>query len=317
MSTLADLLGLRRPVIQAPIGGCAGPELVAAVAEAGGLGLLACTWATPNDIAATIAAARTLSAGAIGGNLVLRFPIDQQLDALLEAGVPIVTFSWGRPGVARVRKCHAAGARVAVQVGTTSAVAALLDDGVDALIVQGSEAGGHVQSTTPLHQLLPAVLEQALGVPVIAAGGIATRQDVTGVLAAGAQAAMLGTRFVATRESRAHARYKDLLVAARGLDAVMTLAFDGDWPFGPHRVLRSSTLDRWEAAGCPWPGERPGEGEAVLTRPDGRAVQRYSDAPPLAGDAGDVDAACLYAGSGVGEIDDVPSAGELMARLSP
>lgn len=305
-----------RPIVQAPIGACAGPELVAAVAGAGGLGLFACTWSTPDAIAADVGAVRAATDGAFGGNLVLRFPVDDQLDALLRAAVPVVTFSWGQPGAARIARCHDAGAVVLVQVGTAAAVPAAIADGADGIIVQGMEAGGHVQSTQPLARLLHEVLDVAGGAPVIAAGGLATPADVARVLDAGAMAAMLGTRFVATAESRAHPRYKRRLVDARPGDDALTLAFDGDWPFGPHRVLRASTLEAWEAAGCPWPGERPGEGDVLLERPDGRRILRYDDAPPLDGDVGDVDAACLYAGAGVGAIVDVPAAADVVVRLA-
>ncbi len=316
VASFVDTFGLRVPIVQAPIGACAGPDLVAAVAEAGGLGLLAGTWATPAALRETVAQVREQSSGLFGCNLVLRFPIDDQLDALLEEAVPIITFSWGHPGAERVRRCQAAGARVVVQVGNAAAVDALVDDGVDALIAQGVEAGGHVQSSTPLAQLLPDVLARAGSVPVIAAGGLTSRDDVRGVIDQGARAAMLGTRFVATRESLAHPDYKARLVESDSTAAVLTLAFDGDWPFGPHRVLRNSTFVEWEAAGCPWPGERPGEDDIVLTR-GSLSIRRYADHEPLAGDVGEVEAACLYAGLGTGGISDLPGAGELVTRLAP
>ena len=303
-------------IVQAPIGGCAGPELVGAVAAAGGLGLFACTWSDAETIAREVDEARAFGDGLIGGNVVLRFDIDAQLDALLAARVPVVSFSWGHPGAERITRCHEAGALVVVQVGTASAVPALLADGVDALIAQGVEAGGHVQSTTPLVRLLDDVLAVAGDAPVIAAGGLATAGDVAEVVAAGAAGAMLGTRFVATRESRAHPRYKERLLAAEADDTALTLAFDGTWPFGPHRVLRTTTLDMWEAAGCPWPGGRPGEGDEVVRLAGGGVLPRYDDAPPLVGDDGDIDAACLYAGTGVGAIRDLPAAGELVRSLS-
>jgi nitronate monooxygenase/enoyl-[acyl-carrier protein] reductase II len=315
VSGLLGIQGFERPIVQAPIGGCAGPELVAAVASAGGLGLFACTWSSPEEITADVGAVRALGAGPIGGNLVLRFEIDAQVDALLAAGVEVVTFSWGRPGAERVRRCHEAGAQVAVQIGTATAIPDLLEDDVDAIIVQGAEAGGHVQATQPLRMLLADALAHADGTPVIAAGGLTTAADVADVRARGAAAAMLGTRFMATVESRAHPVYKERLLTAAADDAVMTLAFDGTWPFGPHRVLRNTTLDRWEAAGCPWPGARPGEGDVVLRRPAGD-VRRYDDAPPLAGHEGAIGEACLYAGLGVGAISDLPAAADLVRALA-
>lgn len=316
MSALCDLVGCERPIVQAPVGGCATAELIAAVGTGGGLGLLPATWLTPEQAVAEVAAIRTASDRPFGVNLVLRFPIDDLLDALLDVRTPVITFSWGVPGRDRVRRCHDVGAIVAVQVGTPTPAPDLIADGVDLLIVQGVEAGGHVQSTTTLASLLPTVLAVAGSTPVIAAGGLAAADDVARVIAAGASGAMLGTRFVATRESNAHPRYKDLLVRADAADAVTTLCFDGEWPHGPHRVLRNGTIDRWEAAGCPWPGERPGEDDVILRHADGSNALRYSDDPPRAGDDGAIDEACLYAGTGVGRIDDLPSAAALVERLA-
>ena len=81
-------------------------------------------------------------------------------------------------------------------------------------------------------------------------------------------------------------------------------------------MLRNATLDAWEAAGCPWPGSRPGEGDDVVRLADGGVLPRYDDAPPLVGDDGAIDEACLYAGNGVGAIRDLPAAGELVRTLS-
>ena len=315
VNSIAELLGVERPVIQAPIGGCAGPELIAAVSEAGGLGILPCTWSSPAVITAQVEAIRARTDRPFGANLVLVFDIDAQLAALLAARVPVITFSWGRAGRQRVARCHAAGARVALQVGTATAIASALEDGVDVLIAQGVEAGGHVQSTTPLMVLLAHATAAAGTVPVVAAGGLATAADVGNVLDRGAAAAMLGTRFVASRESEAHTTYKRALVAATEEDSRYTLCFDGDWPFAPHRVLQNATLDAWEAAGCPQPGARPGEGDIVARRSGGHVLTRYSDDPPRAGDRGSILATCLYAGTSVSGIDDIPGAGELVRRL--
>ena len=309
-----DLLALERALVQAPIGSCATPELAAAVGEAGALGSLACTWTPPERIAPLVARVRALTARPFAANLVLSFEIDAQLDALLALRVPVVTFSWGQPGAERIDRCHAAGARVAVQAGSAAGARQACADGADALIAQGVEAGGHVQSSTPLAGLLDAVLAAAGGTPVIAAGGLATRADIDRVRARGAAGAMLGTSFVATAESAAHDDYKAALVAADASQTALTICFDGGWPHAQHRVLRNATLDRWEAAGCPGPGSRPDELRPPVSR-GGQGIPRYADFPPLAGDAGAVSEMCLYAGTGCGSIGDVPTAAELVARL--
>jgi nitronate monooxygenase len=129
-------------------------------------------------------------------NFVLAFP-PRSLPAALEAGAPVVTFSWGDPAP-HLGLVRAAGARVGVQVTTPAGASRALDSGVDFLICQGVEAGGHVQATRPLWDVLPRVVEAAGEVPVIAAGGIGDGVGTARALALGAAGAMLGTRFVAT-----------------------------------------------------------------------------------------------------------------------
>jgi nitronate monooxygenase len=315
---ILDVLAIERPIVQAPVGGCATPRLVAAVGEAGGLGTLACTWTAPAQLATLVGRVRELTRRPFAANLVLWFDVDAQLEALLALGVPVLTFSWGQPGRERIARCHAAGARVAVQVGSGAGARQARDDGADVLIAQGVEAGGHVQSTTPLRDLLAEALDAARGIPVVAAGGLASHRDVERVGRAGAAGAMLGTRFLATAESGAHDAYKRALVAAEGGATALTVCFDGGWPQAAHRVLRNATFERWERAGCPGPGRRPGEDDALATRAGtGTAITRYDDSPPLAGDEGAVDEMCLYAGEGCGAIDDVPAVAELLDRLDP
>src|SRR6185295_610730 len=115
------------------------------------------------------------------------------------------------------------------------------------------EAGGHVQSTRDLIPLLEAVLSQNKDIPVVAAGGIADGAGIAKALRSGADGVMLGTRFVATRESRAHEIYKQRILQSRGDDTAITVCFDGGWHHAPHRGLRNQTLDLCEAAGSPPP----------------------------------------------------------------
>jgi NAD(P)H-dependent flavin oxidoreductase YrpB (nitropropane dioxygenase family) len=313
---LCDVLGIERPLVQAPIGGCDTPRLVAAVAEAGGIGTLACTWTAPAELARVVGRVRERTQRPFAVNLVLWFDVDAQLSALLALAVPVVTFSWGQPGRERIARCHAAGAGVVVQVGSAAGARLAREAGADVLIAQGVEAGGHVQSSTPLAVLLGDVLAVAGGLPVVAAGGLARRADVERVGAVGAAGAMLGTSFLATAESGAHDDYKAALVAAGPGQTALTVCFDGEWPQAPHRVLRNRTLELWEAAGCPARGRRPGEQSPPAVR-EGRAIARYDDSPPLAGDEGSVGEMCLYAGEGCGAIDDVPTAAQLLDRLAP
>lgn len=244
-------------------------------------------------------------------NFVLHFEATA-LDAVLREGVPIVTLSWGSPGQYRevASRAKDAGAMVGIQIPNLLA-ANLISDQADFLICQGVEAGGHVQSSTPLLDLVREIAPQT-GLPVVAAGGISTGAQIQNILDAGASAAMLGTRFVATQESRAHPIYKQQLVEASA--TALTQCFDGGWPNALHRVLRNRTFIEWEAAGCPSKPVRPSEG-LEIARNGQRAIHLYDDDAPQAGVEGDILAMCLYAGAAVGEIKDIPPAADLVARL--
>jgi len=162
---------------------------------------------------------------------------------------------------------------------------------------------------------VPAVVDAVGKLPVIAAGGFGDGRGLVAALALGASGISMGTRFVATEESLAHPAFKERIARASENDTVYTTLFDGGWPHAPHRVLRNATFERWEDAGCPPPGRRPDEG-APPARRGGAAIARYEDAPPLVGDSGAIAEMCLYAGAGCGGIDDVPSAAQLVARLT-
>ena len=149
-----------------------------------------------------------------------------------------------------------------------------------------------------------------MSLPLLAAGGIADPVSARGALAAGATAVVMGTRFVASDECDAHPDYKARLLRAEGRDTVLTQLFDVGWD-APHRVLRNSTYQRWEAAGRPDPGRRPGEGEELAP-----GVVRYAVNLPLAGSEGDVEGMAMYAGQGVGAIGAVESAAEIVERLA-
>ena len=280
---LLERLGIATPVVQAGMGGgISRRELAAAVSEAGGLGTIAVNGA--EAIAEELAGARALTGRPLAVNLLLPFAQDAWFEAAAPADV-VVTF-WGKPrrrtagvwmhqcgSVEEAREAHAAGA--------------------DAVIVQGVEAGGHVRGTTPGLDLLARVRTATpAGFPTLLAGGIATRADVQAALDAGAVAAVAGTRFLLSNESRAHPEYQRRVMAAE--TTVLTEVFGLGWP-APHRVVRNAATERWRA------------GDALL-------------APlPVTDDmtAALVDAGPLYAGESAARIDDVRPAAELVAALTP
>jgi len=309
-----EVLGTRFGVMQAPIGGAAGQELYRAVADAGGLATIPASWMEPDVLRREIADLRRATDAPFAVNLVLHFEQAERVALCISERIPVVTFSWGDPA-GFVPQLHAAGCRVFVQVGSAADGRAAAAAGADALIAQGVEAGGHVDSTTPLAELV-ADLCGATRLPVIAAGAIADAATAAAARAAGAAAVAVGTRFVASDESTALPAWKNALVAATAGDTVMTGLFDVGWPDAPHRVLRNSTYRTWEAAGSPPPGARPGEGEVVGTYL-GEPFVRYSMKSPGPGvEAADCEPLCLYAGEGVERITEILPAAEIVRRLA-
>ena len=303
----------RVPVVQAPIGPAATPALAAAVSEAGGIGSLGASWTEPGMLRAQIGDIRRRTERPFMVNLVLAFEQEERLELALSEGVELVSFSWGIDA-GLVARTHAAGATVLAQAGSAAEARAAVDAGCDVVVAQGVEAGGHVQGDTGMLALVEE-LARTLPVPVLAAGGIADGQGVAAAMAAGAAGAMLGTRFVATEEADVHAEWSARLVAASAADTVLTGLFDGGWPGAPHRVLRNSTYRRWDEAGRPPPGSRPGEGD-VVAQSGGIDIERYAADEPRRDTTGELEAMCLYAGRGVGRITSVEPAADVVSRIA-
>jgi len=303
----------RVPVVQAPIGPAATPALAAAVSEAGGIGSLGASWTEPGMLRAQIGDIRRRTERPFMVNLVLAFEQEERLELALAEGVELVSFSWGIDA-GLVARTHAAGATVLAQAGSAAEARAAVDAGCDVVVAQGVEAGGHVQGDTGMLALVEE-LARTLPVPVLAAGGIADGQGVAAAMAAGAAGGMLGTRFVATEEADVHAEWSARLVAASAADTVLTGLFDGGWPGAPHRVLRNSTYRRWDEAGRPPPGSRPGEGD-VVAQSGGIDIERYAADEPRRDTTGELEAMCLYAGRGVGRITSVEPAADVVSRIA-
>jgi nitronate monooxygenase len=311
---LMSLFKLKYPIFEAPYGLATGPELAIAVSNAGAMGALALTARSSDQTRTLVSSVRAAANGPFLVNYILREE-PASLKFALDEGAPIVQFSWGMPAKEAVSAIRGAGAKFGVQITSADSARTALDLGADYLVCQGTEAGGHVQANRGLYETLPEVLKEARQVPVVASGGIGNGQGIRKALLAGASAAMLGTRFVATAETNAHPAYVQALLAAHAKDTVLTTCFQGGWPNAPHRALRNRTFVMWDAAGCPPPGKRPGEGDVLATRPDGTEILRYQTASYDRDLQGKVEDCSLYAGMGVDFVKDLPPAGELIERL--
>ena len=313
-TALCDALGIEIPIIQASMGGAANPELAAAVSNAGGLGMLALAWHPPEAARAEIRATNALTTKPFGVNLVLEWPQDERLAICLEEQVPVISFFWGDPAPL-IPKAHAGGAKALCTIASAAEARRVVDAGGDIVVAQGWEAGGHVWGEVATLPLVPAVVDAVAPTPVVAAGGIADGRGLAAVLALGAAGAWIGTRFLATPEARIHPDYRARLIAASETDTVHTSLFDLGWPEAPHRVLRNSTYDAWEAAGRPRSGQRPGEGETVATGARG-ALRRYGVATPGPDIEGDIEPASLWAGQGVAQLRAVKPAAEVVREIA-
>jgi NAD(P)H-dependent flavin oxidoreductase YrpB (nitropropane dioxygenase family) len=311
------MLGIEHPIIAAPMGpDLTGPELVAAVSNAGGLGILQAQLCSPPLFRQEIRRVRALTDGPFGVNLILHFPVEDHVAVCLEERVPVLSFFWGDP-TPYIGRAHAAGVRVFHQVGSVAEAARAAASGIDVIIAQGVEAGGHIAGEVSTLALIPRVVDAVAPVPVVAAGGIADGRGVVAVLALGAQAAMLGTRFLASAESRAHPHYKQRLLEADEGDTVRTILFGHGWPNAPHRTLRTAFVEQWlghEAQGQESRLDEPAVGQTIIGGQP-MPVLRFVSMPPNHEATGDIDSMALLAGQDVGLVREIKPAGQIVHEL--
>jgi NAD(P)H-dependent flavin oxidoreductase YrpB (nitropropane dioxygenase family) len=305
------MLGIRHPIIQAGMGGVARAELVAAVSNAGGLGMLGMVRMAPDFIRDQIRKTRTLTRHPFGVNLIQPVSaasgFESQLEVCIEERVPVVSLFWSDPAPF-VQQCHAAGIVVMLQVGSAEEASHGATTGVDIIVAQGVEAGGHVRGQVGLVPLLPTVVEAVTPVPVIAAGGIVDGRGLAAALALSADGVWVGTRFVASEESEAHPDYKRRLLAASQADAIYTRIFHVGWPpNSAHRVLRNPLTE----------GSSPPPGPVGSVRFGDRTVEvpLFGTATPTIHTEGRLDLMPNYAGQGVGLVRNILPAAEIVQQM--
>ena len=308
---VCELLGIEQPIVQAPM--VAVPELAAAVSNAGALGMLTLSWSSPaGDVVRETAA---LTDRPFGGNLILFSDQHRRLDEALNAGLRIVSLFWGDPA-GYVEQVHDANGVVLQTVSSADEARRAVERGVDVIVAQGWEGGGHVKSQIATLPLVPAVVDAVSPVPVIAAGGIGDARGVAAVFALGAQAAWLGTRFLLADELPLHEEYRRRLIDAVETDSEWYAdLYSVGWPNAPHRALHNSTAEKWEAAGRPPLGSRPGEGDVIAHFPSGEEIVRYEPGAPLAGTTGEIEALSMWAGQSVALVKRSQPAAEIVAEL--
>jgi nitronate monooxygenase len=307
---LLERLGVELPVVQAGMGGgLARHELAAAVSEAGGLGTIGLLGA--GALGNELREARARTARPVAVNLIVPLATREHWSAA--AGADLVVTHWGSP------RRRTDGPWIH-QCGSVGEARAAHTAGADGVIAQGREAGGHTRAELPALELF-ARIKAALppGFPVLVAGGIAAAGDVRAALDQGAEAAVLGTRFLMSDESRAHPGYRHRLV--EGSETILTELFGLGWA-APHRVLPNAATERWLRRGPRGPAaarllnrlsERlPSVDRRVQSR---RLPLLTPHAPTDDRAASELDKAPLYAGETVARIHDVRPAAELVREL--
>jgi nitronate monooxygenase len=344
---LCDILNIKYPIIQAGMADVAGPELVAAVSNAGGLGILTATMVPPEVLIQRIQKIRELTNKPFGVNLILHkdlFPpadfdiadedvekvqstlnvfrrelnlpesdvkpqklpqlIQLAYDIIIKEKIPVFSIGLGNPSGEMVEQCHRNGIKVMAMVSTLEDALAVYENGVDIIVAQGSEAGGHRSTwekkkskeyaaigTLPL----TSAVINAVDVPVVAAGGIVNGKGLKAALALGAQGVLLGTRFIVTKESMAPESYKKKIIDSSSDDTTVTDVFTGIYA----RVLRNKFTNYYYDTKTP-----------VL--PPGRQYAATVDVVRTAGKQEVPELYTLYAGQGIDEINSIKFAADII-----
>ena len=314
---LCDLFGIEFPILVAPMGAnITSIELAAAVSNAGGLGIISFGNNPPPLLREQVGRLRELTDKPFGVNFLLEFPLEDHVAACIDEKVPVLSFFWGDPSP-YVEPAHAAGLIVVDQVGTVESAKRSARAGVDVIIAQGVEAGGHVAGTVATSVIVPRVVDEVAPTPVVAAGGIADARGVVAALALGAEGVVIGTRFLATVESNAHPIYKQRVVEAGEEDTVRTTLFGLGWPNAPHRTLRTRFVEEWladERRGSEQRADEPILGETIV---GGQKipVPRFMGIPPSSDATGDVESMGLLAGQSAGLVDKIKPAADVFKEL--
>lgn len=233
---LCEILSIKYPIIQGGMAWLATAELAAAVSEAGGVGMIGAGNAPGEFVEKEILKAKKLTNKPFGVNIMLLSPFAEEVvDVVCKYEIPVVTTGAGNPGKF-MEKLKGAGTKVIPVVPSVALAKRMESLGADAVIAEGTEAGGHIGELTTM-ALVPQVVD-AVNIPVIAAGGIADGRGFLAALSLGAEGVQMGTRFVCAEECIAHEKYKEMVIKAKDRDAVVTARVTGH----PVRVLRNKLV---------------------------------------------------------------------------
>src|SRR5262245_12427076 len=303
---VCELLGIEHPVVLGGMGSATSPDLVAAVSGAGGFGVLGATRQSPAELARDVEAIRAATSRPFGVNLLLFLERPGQYDGLLAVRPNVISTAW--PNVEQdlggyVTRAHAIGALAMHMVSTVADAKAAARAGVDIVVAQGTEGGGHIglMGTMPL---VPMVVQAVAPVPVLAAGGVADGRGLAAALALGADGVLLGTRFLATDEAPIAKGFKQALLESDGHDTLVTaipdVANGQVWPGAYVRVRRNRFIEEWLGRGN------------ELRRRRAEVSAQLRDAAQ----AGDPDRGAIMIGQTAGLIDRIEPAADVVKQIS-
>jgi NAD(P)H-dependent flavin oxidoreductase YrpB (nitropropane dioxygenase family) len=316
--------GVRHPFVGAGMGFIAHEQLAAAVTNAGGLGVLGASPDPAESLAIMVERVRALTSGPFGVDLICAntgfgpASTDAHIDACIQLGVPLVVFRHDPPPASWVCTLRAAGIRVWMQASSPELAAAATGLGVDGIVAQGSEAGGHARGRIPLHALLRMIRQEWPDLLLLGAGGVSDGTAVAAVLRAGADGVWVGTSLVAAVEANAHPEYKRRLIDLSG-KTLRTSAFGPEWPNQPYRLLATPAVLRAEAG---LRGAEPQQhGTIGRTRLFPHSANMSYDMPlrsalpPTPETSGDWESMVYPAGEGVGAVRSIEPAAEIIRRM--
>ena len=312
---LTQLLNIQFPIIQAPIGSATTPQLAASVSNGGGLGMLALSWTDLETTRKIIQETKRLSTKPFGVNLVLEWDQSERVQICIDENVAVVSFFWG-DSTPFIQSLKSNGIKVCQTVSTCEEALYYEKQGVDFIVAQGWEAGGHVLGKVASSVLVPSIADK-LKIPFVSAGGFTDGRGLLAALSLGASGIWVGTRFLMTKEANVNAVYQNMIANANENDTVLAeRLFNIGWDNAPHRVIRNSTVKNWEVAGMPVVGERPNEHEIIAYKQNGETIKRYGDDIPTNTTTGNLEALALYAGQTVGLIGHtINTAAEVLIEI--
>jgi nitronate monooxygenase len=316
--------GVRHPFVGAGMGFIAHEQLAAAVTNAGGLGVLGASPDPADSLVVMVERLRALTSGPFGVDLICAdtgfgpASTDAHIDACVQLGVPLVVFHHDPPPAPWVSKLRAAGTRVWMQASSPELAAAAISLGVNGIVAQGSEAGGHARGRIPLHALIRTIRHNWPGMLLLGAGGISDGTAAADALRAGADGVWVGTSLVAAVEANAHPEYKRRLIDSPGR-TLRTNAFGPEWPDQPYRLLATAAVRSADASvRHADPREHDTIGRTRLFPHSANTpydLPIRSALPPTPETSGDWESMVYPAGEGVSAVRSTAPAAEIIEQM--